>query len=485
VLRELKIFPSTLQERREFLKDVTAWRRIGDKCGDKIAALSKWGWYFDDREQRAGFCMKFFQVSLDEKLSHSMLMKDRFDLCDQVLQVMVKLQQEFPFLMFPDIKPKNFLCQPQSNGHQTVVMTDLDEVRRVGSCGISRHTDPYRHPLWRDDTPTTKLFEQYAVTVTLLQILLGMRSRQDKWVPVNEVRTFRNGNDADTNLSNLREFDTDKLITTTLTRFFKKEFDGPGYLEVRELMDDIPVYAKMKSDMAGIASRSLSLIQRPATSGLASSPGYFKIGDKPWTVSSWQDNLLLRISRWEETLNRDSLKTFQCPYEQGKSDVLKSLKEMKRAVGNQPSDLSRVHLVSGVRAVVENIMKQLIRIMRGDPKFDPKTLQDPWPATVMNELRQEKKNRIPSLDKGFYHSRRENTKNWMVQGATNIERIIDNLYYLRQKTNAAHHTASLTLSESEKLFDPELIHTEFFPRLGLFFESVKDRAGGPEYRLLQ
>ena len=37
-------------------------------------------------------------------------------------------------------------------------------------------TAPYRHPDWEVGAPTKKLYEQYSVAVTLLQILLGMRS---------------------------------------------------------------------------------------------------------------------------------------------------------------------------------------------------------------------------------------------------------------------------------------------------------------------
>lgn len=174
VLRELKEFPSTAEARRAFLKDLTVWQRVGDKCGDsKIAALR--GWYFDPGEDRAGFCMKHYKSSLDESLSTRLLMRMRFDYCDQVLQIMIKLQEEFPFLVFPDVKPKNFLCQQHTAGGETIVLTDLDGVRRVGST-ISTHTVPYRHPGWTNTAPTTKLFEQYAITVTLLQILLAMQS---------------------------------------------------------------------------------------------------------------------------------------------------------------------------------------------------------------------------------------------------------------------------------------------------------------------
>ena len=49
-------------------------------------------------------------------------------------------------------------------------MTDLDDVRRVGS-QVSTNTEPYRHPRWY--VATQKEFERYAVVIVLLQILLG------------------------------------------------------------------------------------------------------------------------------------------------------------------------------------------------------------------------------------------------------------------------------------------------------------------------
>ena len=176
ILRELKSFPSSVAGVREFFKDLTVWQCVGDKCGNVVAQVSKFGWYFDPVQKRAGFSMAKYTKSLDEKLSTNMLMRERFELCDQVLQIMLKLQEEFPFLMFPDVKPKNFLCQTQTVNHEIIVLTDLDDVRRVGS-KVGTYTEPYRHPEWKDGVPTEKRFEQYAVVVTLLQILLGMQSK--------------------------------------------------------------------------------------------------------------------------------------------------------------------------------------------------------------------------------------------------------------------------------------------------------------------
>ena len=182
VVRELRVFPKSCEEMREFLKDVTVWQLVGDKCSDKVARLSSHhGWFLDPDTARAGFCMHKYACSLDEELSTKMKIRTRFDKCEQVLQIMIRLQEEFPFLMFPDIKPKNFLCFSRGSSQSkdddlTIVLSDLDEVRRTGSI-VSTHTRPYRHPKWTDNVPTTKIFEQYAVTVTLLQILLNMTSQ--------------------------------------------------------------------------------------------------------------------------------------------------------------------------------------------------------------------------------------------------------------------------------------------------------------------
>ena len=177
VLRELKEFPSSVLGRREFLKDLSVWQLVGTASGGKVPSIS--GWFFDAKANRAGFCMPHFARSLDDNLSHDMLMRERFEKCDQVLQIMMALQREFPFLMFPDIKPRNFLCDSQS-GHAShadkVMLTDLDDVRRVGSV-VPTHTSIYSHPDWTNGVPTSKLFEQHAVVVTLLQILLGMKSQ--------------------------------------------------------------------------------------------------------------------------------------------------------------------------------------------------------------------------------------------------------------------------------------------------------------------
>ena len=174
VLRELREFPLSVSGRREFLKNLSVWQLVSGSCVSKeVATIS--GWFFDAEARRAGFCMPRLGRSLDEILSPNLLMRERFTKCDQVLQIMMTLQQKFPFLVFPDIKPKNFLCASQSS-HASLVLTDLDDVRRVGSV-VPTHTSVYRHEEWIDGARTKKVYEQHAVAVTLLQILLGMPSQ--------------------------------------------------------------------------------------------------------------------------------------------------------------------------------------------------------------------------------------------------------------------------------------------------------------------
>merc|ERR1719333_396727 len=74
VLRELRTFPSSSEKRREFFKDLTVWQLVGGSCGGKVAEMTKLGWYFDQQSKRAGFCMKEYAGSLDEKLRPELLL---------------------------------------------------------------------------------------------------------------------------------------------------------------------------------------------------------------------------------------------------------------------------------------------------------------------------------------------------------------------------------------------------------------------------
>ena len=444
VVRELHAFPQSLEDVREFLKDATVWQLVGDKCSDKVARLSsRPGWFLDPATKRAGFCMHKYSCSLDEKLSTKMVIRTRFDKCEQVLQIMIRLQEEFPFLMFPDIKPNNFLCFSRGSSHSkdddfTIVLSDLDDVRRTGSI-VSTHTTPYRHPTWTDNVPTTKIFEQYAVTVTLLQILLNMTSqvlpasracllptRQSPcpeqlrriavpshqtapcvqvaerqghaWNPIDYVEHFTTtpAEVHDQHLDNLRrDTNSGPIVIDRIKEFFKGE---DGYLMTTQLPGSGPLYLQMKDKLAGLRVEAINVAQvcsnaerwPPAlavthsrvcfhvwqrAATSASARAGFMINGKHWQMTAWQEKLLIWIKQWEEELDMDKLRMFHFPYVQGKKDLKASFETLRRAVGNEPSSNSRKDMVARVRAIAETILRYLICNMHGNAALDLSTLQ--------------------------------------------------------------------------------------------------------------
>lgn len=393
--------------------------------------------------------MRQFSHTLDEKLSPNMLMRERFDRCDQVLAIMVRLQQEFPYLMFPDIKPKNFLCLQQTGNAELVVLTDLDDVRRTGTV-VSTHTAPYRHEAWKDG-PSKKFFEQYAVAVTLLQILLGMRSKVDAWEPRQYVELFSTRPAAEDQLLQvLRDHDPGFI---KLLRGF---FIGPaGYLSMPVPEDDVVKYEQMKDTMLKLSARAKELDKAAATSvgGLA---GVQRPAQAP--VHVWQTSLRSKITSWERQLANHQLKTFHGSFQQGGDELQRCLTSLKRAVGSpeEPGTCSRTDY------------GQL------PPRQGPGS---EWPNKAIIELQTERdeKNRGNRRLDGFYHTELPASPAWHVQGKTNIQRLVDNLSTLRRDTNEAHHLASLSDVERENICSRENID-RLMGRLSLLFQkgSPKD-----------
>jgi len=359
----------------------------------------------------------------------------------------------------------------------------------VGSM-VGTYTEPYRHPEWKDGVPTEKRFEQYAVVVTLLQILLGMQSQVELWSPMDAVELFSERAPAeDRLLHNLREYD-DRLIPA-IKKFFKNRAkDGKGYLEVRRLRDDKPVYETMKKQMTDLAKTEQTIAQRAATSNRE---GGFEIDNEHWQTQAWQQSLLSMITAWENVVKARALRTYQNKgekkFDAGVQDLLTCFNTLKRSVGETPAKLSRINLVGNIRELVERILVHLIRRMRDDPSFDPVAYwpppepqkPSPWVGRVFQELEREQRqgSRHCLLDHGFYHTTGQTQISWLEQGS-NIARLYSNLKKLRDSTHAAHHLASLTEEAREKLISHEHIHKELMPRLNLLF---RDGARG-EKRML-
>ena len=217
LLRELMHFPATTEKdrMRSFLRDLSVWTLVGNHptLHDKVCHIKHW--YYDVEEKRAGYVLEAFEEDLDRVLEKTQIWQWRFDVIKQVLDIMIALNNAFDFLFFPDIKPSNFLCRRrgQSNASTSIVLTDLDDVRRVGT-PVATHTEPYRHPMCTGTTETCKGalpqmdssvagtmlietdstlvratpvrtdtgFERYSTAVTLLQLLINMpvHNYQDK-----------------------------------------------------------------------------------------------------------------------------------------------------------------------------------------------------------------------------------------------------------------------------------------------------------------
>ena len=125
-------------QRREFLKDVCMWKRLSTKCPRYVAEFK--GWYLaesgDDGADEGGFCLAKYEGTVDEVLHKKPSLSERFALALGAAHTMQRLHQTFPRLVFPDVKPNNFLLnQPASGGPaapKEVVLTDLGGVREQG-----------------------------------------------------------------------------------------------------------------------------------------------------------------------------------------------------------------------------------------------------------------------------------------------------------------------------------------------------------------
>ena len=164
-------------------------------------------------------------------------------------------------------------------------------------------------------------------------------------------------------------------------------------------------------------------------------------------------------------------------------ELKKCLNELKKAVGDPkvPHTLDRTNIVSNIRAIVETILKHLVRRMCNNPTFDPTTWhKEDWPNMVLEELRPPerpvrrsvrpsatqdredrdvtiqdpkrcgpawhgarwtspaslivRKERHNRLDAGFYKSPVD-ARNWHLKGKDNLERLRSNCHYLRKNTN--------------------------------------------------
>jgi len=475
VLRELREFPSTQKAVREFFKDLTVWQLVGGRCGGKVAQMTNGlGWYFDRQDLRAGFCMRRYdRGSLDEQLTPKMKMSDRFGLCDQVLEIMVTLDGEFPKLMFPDIKPKNFLCQSHTSDALRVLLTDLDDVRRVDSRGLTS-TTPYRHPDWEVGAPTKKLYEQYSVAVTLLQILLGMRSEHE-WSPADYVQStfvapYSSITGADVELCSLRDYCP--TILTHLAKFFTRD---AGNLKQEEGEEGESRYSQMRDEMKQVADAERDYRAAPATSRGGGSNGSFTIVcggvEQVLTTEEWQGKLTRMVGRWESDLM--TMTSFKGDYRGDLENVRMTLKELKRSVGQKPGDLSRKKIIGSVRDVVEAVLAHLARWMKKDPRFDPSSLSNaggrPWPNIVLDELRSEMR-APPSARKleDFYHTKLSGIGSWAVRYGTNIERLCNNLKDLRDYSHKGHHAAEY----QETSFYHDKVHSQM-ERLGLLFSTTQ------------
>ena len=111
-------------------------------------------------------------------------MNGRFELAMAVITTMSELHEAFPTLVFPDIKPSNFLVVSSVTGGRgaprTVVLTDLGYVREEGA-PVTLGSMPYQQ-CKRGDRSQHK-FERMATLITLLQIMLGLPSGEEvlKW----------------------------------------------------------------------------------------------------------------------------------------------------------------------------------------------------------------------------------------------------------------------------------------------------------------
>ena len=106
-------------------------------------------------------------------------MTERFELAHAVITTMYELHEAFPTLVFPDVKPSNFLVVTTTSGGRaaprTVVLTDLGSVRKEGTA-VALSTWPYAHRECVNGAPSRHAFERYATLIVLLQIMLGQPS---------------------------------------------------------------------------------------------------------------------------------------------------------------------------------------------------------------------------------------------------------------------------------------------------------------------
>lgn len=275
-------------------------------------------------------------------------------------------------------------------------------------------------------------------------------------------------------LQNLREYD-DRLISA-IKKFFKNRAkDGKGYLEVRVLKDDKPVYELMKKQMTELARTEQTIAQRAATSNRE---GGFEIDNEHWQTQAWQQSLLSMITAWEGVVKARALRTYQNKgvkkFDAGVQDLLTCFNTLKRSVGETPAKLSRLNLVGNIRELVEKILVHLIRRMRDDPSFDPVAYwpplepqkPSPWVGKVFQELEteQHRGSRYCKLDHGFYHTTGQTQASWLEQGS-NIARLYRNLKELRDSTHAVRKLSPCTKSLHQKWLHP-YAHNRLYPYAG-------------------
>lgn len=118
-----------------------------------------------------------YDKSLESELVKHPNAHECFELAIAVITTMCELNTAFPSLVFPDIKPSNFLVVSSVTGGRaaprSVVLTDLGYAREEGA-PVTLGSWPYQQ--CKRGEPSQHAFERFATLVTLLQIMLGMSS---------------------------------------------------------------------------------------------------------------------------------------------------------------------------------------------------------------------------------------------------------------------------------------------------------------------
>ena len=307
-------------------------------------------------------------------------MNERFELANAVITTMCELNNNFPTLVFPDIKPSNFLVVSAVTGGRAaprnVVLTDLGCVREAGQ-PVLLGSWPYQQ--CERGAGSRHEFERFATLITLLQIMLDTPSGDEllQWgkpggpTLMDKIREFtvlrpeledgQVGGQSDILPVSSRLF---PALTEVSVRNQALRADQEASLEYVAVSHSLP--------SAILLPLAHSLLTCPTTGAYASSttrgptPGVTTkkdamIGGKKVNRNSWQEEAGSTLQNYIDALEKmDEFNTFQ-GIEAVSTSVVAHLKQIRSSVGAPGFSMNRKAMLSEARDLAEALLIHMLR----------------------------------------------------------------------------------------------------------------------------